>query len=237
MTSKIAFARIAAVGAFALWLGAPANAADLATKRYTKAPPPAPMVAPLYNWTGFYAGANFGGAFSSESVSAAAVGSFSTDPSGVLGGVQFGYNSQFAPNYLIGIEGELAWTSAQGSTNIGAATFTSTHNWYDTVTPRLGYVMNNWLFYVKGGAAWMNADYFASTLGTTNSTRAGWTIGVGAEYMIAPSWSAKLEYDYLDFGNDTIGIGPTAFGANTQVHEVKVGLNYHFVPGTLLGQF
>ena len=68
--------------------------------------------------------------------------------------------------------------------------------------------------------------------------RSGWTIGAGAEYRFTPAWSAKLEYDFLDFGTNNYGFavgGPTAI--NTQVHEIKVGVNYHFMPGTLFGRF
>ena len=39
------------VGLLALGMAAPATAADLAARPYTKAPPP--MVAPIYDWTGF----------------------------------------------------------------------------------------------------------------------------------------------------------------------------------------
>jgi opacity protein-like surface antigen len=248
MNGKLAIAKIALVGAVASALCAPAGAADL-SRRYTKEPPlPLPVMQPLYNWTGFYVGANFGGAFSTESVSN--IGSINTDPSGVLGGVQLGYNYQFAPNLLLGIEGELDWTSASGSTNFGnvatAGSLTSNHNWYDTLDGRLGYVMGPWLFYVKGGFAWMNADYTLTTAGaivgggSSNITRTGWNVGAGAEYMIAPQWTAKAEYTYLDFGTDTVGFPVAAFGGanvNTQVHEFKVGLNYHWLPGTLFGRF
>ena len=47
-----------AVGLVALGIAAPASAADLAARPYTKAPPP--MIAPIYDWTGFYIGANGG---------------------------------------------------------------------------------------------------------------------------------------------------------------------------------
>ena len=46
------------VGLLALGMAAPATAADLAPRPYTKAPPP--MVAPIYDWTGFYIGGNGG---------------------------------------------------------------------------------------------------------------------------------------------------------------------------------
>ncbi len=236
MNDKSAILTLASITAAVFVFGVQAGAADLAARPYTKAPP---MVEPVSNWTGLYVGAHFGGAFSGESVDSA-VGGASIDPSGVLGGVQFGYNYQFSPNWLLGFEGELSWSSATGTANLGGATFTSDHNWYDTATGRLGYVQNNWMFFVKGGAAWINADYSVAATGlaaASNVTRDGWTIGAGAEYMIAPNWSAKIEYDYLDFGNSGVNLGPAGANFDTQVQEAKVGLNYYFMPGTLFSRF
>jgi opacity protein-like surface antigen len=244
MNGTLAIAKIAAASAVAAALCAPAGAADL--RPYAPGPyakEPMPLMQPLYNWTGFYVGANFGGAFSSESVTATGVSSFSTDPSGVLGGVQLGYNYQFSPNYLVGVEGELDWTSASGtSTPTAGALFTSNHNWYDTLDGKVGWVQGNWLFYAKLGFAWMNADYSLAALGmgsSINGTRVGFNVGAGAEFMIAPQWSAKLEYNFLDFGTDTYNFVAPIVGTsvNTQVHEIKVGLNYHLPPGMLFGRW
>jgi outer membrane autotransporter protein len=195
-----------------------AAAADL-----TKGAPP-PIV---YTWNGFYVGGHVGGATSSEDLSGVSV-----DPGGVLGGLQAGYNYQLSPNWLIGVEGELSWTSASGS-NLD---FQSNHHWYDTLDARLGYTMGSWLLYAKGGAAWMNADYLTPGA-STNVTRSGGDIGVGVEYMFAPQWSAKAEYTFLDFGNDNLGPPFGGVGVNTQVSEFKVGVNYHFTPGTLFGRW
>ncbi len=224
--------------------GASAQAADLPA-RYAKA-----QSAPLpYDWTGFYLGANLGGAFSDESA-ATPFGSFSPNPSGVLGGIQLGYNFLLAPNWLIGVEGEFDWTSSQANVivpnPVAAATIASDHNWYDTLEGRLGFVQGPWLYYFKGGAAWINADYSVTgnfngiaTGYSVNNTRSGWTIGGGIEYMLAPGWSAKLEYDYLDFGNQALGVGAlgSTIGINTTVQEVKIGVNYHWLPGALFGRF
>jgi outer membrane autotransporter protein len=246
MKGKLAIATIAVAGAVASALCAPAGAADLGARPYTKALPPPMVVPPLYNWTGFYVGANFGGTFSNESVTNG-FGSFSTDPSGVLGGVQVGYNYQLSPTLLVGIEGEMDWTSANGSTTVGAGvvtgSLTSNHNWYDTLDGRVGWVMGTWMFYVKGGVAWMNADYTAATAGaivsggSSNITRTGWNIGVGAEMQIAPQWTAKAEYTYLDFGSDAVALPVVGANVNTEVHEFKIGLNYHWMPGTLFGRW
>jgi len=225
-----------AAAAAAMTICAPADAADIyARPSFAKEPLPL-----LYNWTGFYVGAHFGGSFGEETESLAG-GTFSTNPSGVMGGVQLGYNNQFAPNWLWGIEGELSWTSATGSVGFtaggAAVALNSNHNWYDTLAGRFGYTQNNWLFYGKLGPAWMNADYaVAAGAGATsfNATRAGWTIGAGAEYSFNPAWSAKIEYAFLDFGTSNYAYaiaGGVPVGIDTQVHEVKVGLNYHFIPG------
>jgi opacity protein-like surface antigen/outer membrane receptor protein involved in Fe transport len=211
----------------------PAYAADFPTK--------AVALPRAYNWAGPYVGANFGGVFNREDVTTP-IGISATDPSGVLGGFQLGYNYQFAP-WLLGIEAEFGWTSAQGKTNFidpaGTASLsvTSDHNWYDTLSGRVGYVTGPLMLYAKGGAAWMNADYRLEVNsgidGATvaNTTRTGWNAGAGLEYMLGSRWSAKLEYDYLDFGSNTLGfVNPFGNSATvkTAVNEVKAGVNYHF---------
>jgi outer membrane autotransporter protein len=225
MKGKLAAANVAAVSALALC--ASAYAADL-----RRAPPP--LMQPILTWNGFYVGGHVGGVSTREDATDGFVTAL-PDPSGVLGGLQAGYNFQLAPNWLIGIEGELSWTSASG-TDAAFPGFHSQHNWYDTFDGRLGYVMGDWLFYAKGGVAWMNADYSLPGL-SVNTTRTGWNIGTGAEFMIAPQWSAKGEYNFLDFGTDNLGSPLAGIAVKTEVHEFKLGVNYHWVPGTLFGRW
>jgi opacity protein-like surface antigen len=246
MSGKWAPVAIAAAMAMAFILCSPGQAADLRQLQ-------APVMPPTdYNWTGFYAGANLGGAFDTEDVTVGTGELLSTDPSGVIGGLQFGYNYLFSPNWLLGIEGELEWTSAQGTGNfttavaLGAGQVVSDHNWYDTVAGRLGYTLGPWLFYAKGGGAWMNADYhmvaqgFNTGMSAINTTRTGVTIGGGAEYMLSPRWSAKVEYAYFDFGTRSYNFTVPVFGpstVHTRVNEVKFGMNYHWLPGMIMGGF
>ena len=62
-----------------------------------------------------------------------------------------------------------------------------------------------------------------------NDTRIGWTAGAGVEYAFAPAWSAKLEYNYMDFGNDAVSFAPgTLTNIDQQIHAVKFGVNYKF---------
>jgi opacity protein-like surface antigen len=217
--------------------GAPETTQGVLPGLYTKE-----RAATVHSWTGPYLGANFGGAFSAGEQLLTPIGWGATNPSGVLGGVQFGYNYLVAPTWLVGIEAELDWTSAQGKSNFvdpagtASLSITSDHNWYDTLTGRIGYVSGPLMLYAKGGAAWMNADYRMDVnsgldrSSLTSTTRPGWTVGVGFEYMLGSHWSAKLEYDHLDFGSKTLSL-VNPFGnrvrVETSVNQVKAGVNYH----------
>jgi opacity protein-like surface antigen len=199
-----------------------------------------PRMPPLPQWTGVYLGGNLGGAFSEEKA-VTPLGPWSPNSSGVFGGGQVGYNFMVAPSWLIGIEGELNSTSAQGTVVIpnmvAAATITSNHRWYGTLDGRLGFSQGPWLVYAKGGAAWIDVDYRMSgsfngvtTMASATNTATGWTLGTGVEYMWAPGWSAKAEYDLLDFGTQNVAFGAlgTSLAVTTQVHEFKVGVNWHW---------
>jgi outer membrane immunogenic protein len=201
-----------------------ASAADLPRREpIQKAPPP---VARIYDWTGFYFGGHLGGAWSSEdAVWTATAFSTGTDPSGFLGGFQVGANWQNG-NWVFGVEADWSWTNTDGSGTLGTASFTADHNWYATAAARVGYAWDNWLWYVKGGGAWLDADYsFGGT--RVGDTRSGWLVGTGLEWGLGPNWSGKLEYNYMDFGSDTFGF-PAAVNVDTQVHAIKAGLNYRF---------
>jgi len=70
------------------------------------------------------------------------------------------------------------------------------------------------------------------TVGTSlsqSTTRAGWTLGAGLEKKFTPNWSAKLEYLYLDFGENTF-FSSTGSDLNVKLrdHIVRAGLNYRF---------
>jgi outer membrane immunogenic protein len=202
-----------------------ASAADLRRPVY-KAPPPAVVAA--YNWSGFYLGGHVGGAWSSEEARDLATGlTGATDPDGFIGGLQAGYNWQ-ADRWVFGIEGDWSWSGADGSTPLVGVPFTSNDSWYATLTGRVGYAWDNWLWYVKGGAAWADKEYTYAGFGTFSDTRVGWTIGTGVEWALGPQWSAKLEYNYLDFGKDTYTFGAFPIDVDSQVHLVKAGINYRF---------
>jgi outer membrane immunogenic protein len=217
-------------------LGAPALAADLAARPYTKAPP---MVAPIYNWTGFYIGGHIGGAFGNDNnFNGLVVGSNNNDAR-FLGGVQVGADYQFAPSWVLGVEGQYSWL---GSNNNGAVfpngyVYTNDQRGIGSITGRIGYTWGPALLYVKGGYAYSdNRETLVlggvpQAFAFDHSHKDGYTVGAGLEYMFAQNWSAKAEYQYYDFGKSAF-VTPAAltpFGSfRNDEHTVKVGLNYRF---------
>jgi outer membrane immunogenic protein len=226
------------VALVALGATVPALAADLAARpAYTKAPA---YMAPIYNWTGFYIGGHIGGGFAGDNGFTGTTGN--SNNGSFLGGLQAGADYQFAPNWVAGVEGQYSWLSNNSNnvafTGAGAGfAYNNNQRALGSFTGRLGYTWGPGLLYVKGGYAY--SDYSQSlTFGgaptpfTTNSSHHdGYTVGAGAEYMFAPSWSAKLEYMYYNFGKTSfVTPAPLPLFGSTRndEHTVKAGVNYHF---------
>ena len=146
----------------ALGAAAPAVAADLAARPYTKAPA---MIAAVYDWSGFYIGANGGWGSSRNSWDflpvAGAFGEGCHDASGGTVGGQVGYRWQ-AGTWVFGVEAQGNWADFKGS-NISLFDPTvrneSRIDAFGLFTGQVGYAANNVLFYVKGGAAVTSNDY------------------------------------------------------------------------------
>jgi outer membrane immunogenic protein len=222
----------------ALGATAPAFAADLGARApYSYKAPPA-YVAPLYNWTGFYIGGHLGGAFS-ESNNFGGLALSNSDNGRFLGGVQAGADYQFAPNWVVGVEGQYSWltSSNNGAVFPNAYVYTDNQRGLGSVTGRVGYTWGPGLAYVKGGYAYSDnsenlvLNGLPATFALTGNHSNGWTVGAGVEYMLAQNWSAKVEYQYYDFGDSQFAT-PTAlapFGSfHNDEHTLKAGLNYRF---------
>ncbi|MGJ4928409.1 outer membrane protein [Bradyrhizobium sp. HKCCYLS2038] len=242
---------LGAVSLMVLGALAPANAADLAARPYTKAPMAAP--APIMTWTGFYLGLQGGGGWgrSDETFflapnTATFAGTQRYDFNGGFVGGVFGYNWQ-VDNVVFGIEGDYHWADINGRSSVistgagfGDTYFTRLRGFGD-IKGRLGWAAGPALFFVSGGASAGDFQhrYDPGTApppagAAQNDWRWGWTVGAGAEYMFAPNWSAKVEYNYIDFGRSTIQYtnAPVVFANrsewNDTIHTVKAGISYHF---------
>jgi outer membrane immunogenic protein len=221
------------LGAAALFaFAAPAVAADLPARTYTKAPVYTPPQA-IYNWTGFYLGGHLGGDFEGNN-------SLVGDRSRFLYGVEGGFDFQFAPNWVVGAEAQYSGLSGKNQSLLFPAgtLITTTHDQLGSVTGRIGYTWGPALVYAKGGYAFrdnpniaVSAGGMPTTFTATGNSLDGWTAGAGLEYMFAPNWSAKAEYQYYNFGSTTFTGGtPEIIGSRFRddEHTVKLGINYRF---------
>jgi len=187
---------------------------------------------------------------------------------GLLGGVQAGFNLQSGA-FVYGVEGDLSWSSMKEDSLSKLGNFRRLDCWYDvykeidlkahtevnwvaTLSGRVGYAIDRVLIYAKGGVAFADQDYnWIVTKGSHDlatakfsDARTGWIVGGGAEWALGHNWSAKLEYNYMDFGTETLNVA-TSVCLNGQcskkdvrvdidehMHVVKLGINYRFgMPG------
>jgi outer membrane immunogenic protein len=241
-----------------------AIAADLPTR---KEPLPAPP--PSFTWTGLYGGINVGYGFGAggndhgslygtnttttgltalTTVTSGLSSSWnnSMSPSGVVGGGQIGYNYQYNPYIVVGVEADAQASDMNGSngyygsgTGLTYVTTAKNIDWFGTARGRLGLTMpgySNFLVYGTGGFAYGQVDnnvgvsYLMANGGASGTssfyqTKTGWTAGGGVEWspQSFPTWSAKVEYLYTNLGSTNQNIystysnpAGTFFGANHQ---------------------
>ncbi|MDX8497381.1 porin family protein [Mesorhizobium sp. VK4C] len=177
---------------------------------------------------------------------------------GVIGGGQAGYNWQLPSGWVVGIEADLQASGISGSKSEARfpeffdTTSTSVEkkiDWFGTLRGRAGYLVDpQWLVYATGGLAfgetslsYSEVDVTASCIPdaticgdhTASGTHAGWAVGAGVETMLAPNWSVKAEYLYVDLGKRSFKAAtntPIDFNVSAKYHEqtARIGLNYHF---------
>jgi outer membrane immunogenic protein len=229
------------------------------------APPPPPVAAPdccapVALWTGVYVGGHGGGAWGDPTwtfptittFNSAPGQSFSISADGAIAGGQVGVNYQFHPHLLIGAEASYAGSRFSNVFTGAIPGFpgdrlgVKAHDLL-TVTGRLGFVHDQYLFYAKGG--WANSsvqvgaesETGAATGTTAYSTRRenGWTIGGGIESRIISNIIFGLEYNYVSLPNDrfTAVTGGTLPGApftadidGLHMHAVVARLGILFGP-------
>jgi outer membrane immunogenic protein len=206
------------------------SAAALAGDMAVKAPRPSPV--PVDSWTGFYVGANIGGGWGSQGVGytpndpeslflfqfGGAPPPVSFTSSGVLGGIQAGYNRQVNSRWLVGIEADLdgSGISGSGSTSgIFAPYYTAPFNapvqnridWFSTVRARVGYLpTNNLLAYATAGFALGRVTQSGSWNTNTGFGFGGGVYTVncfgnpvcfaGSSSEIATGWTAGVGLEY-----------------------------------------
>lgn len=254
-------------------LASPTLAADLPRKAAPIVVPP-----PVFSWSGLYGGINIGYGFDSDNdiqttgqaainvtnvAGGARPGQVKLDSDGVIAGGQFGYNWQIMPNWLIGIEADIAGTDINDTRNVvtvplnGIGTlnnvFNNELNYFGTVRGRFGYVVDRTMLFATGGFAYggvtNTVSFFGPAgqlqfVGSSRDTETGYAVGGGIEHFFSDSFSVKAEYLYYDLGSTTVNVAvvPGSGGGGTgynsrfenEGHIVRFGLNYKFT-GPLFG--
>jgi outer membrane immunogenic protein len=217
-------------------------------------PPPAYPARKFYDWTGFYAGINGGGAFGKIDWNAVATlptgatipaGKGSASNSGGSVGITAGYNLQTGDPFVVGMEADIDWVGLTGTTQGTGVPEACPSGcdvkapWLATARLRFGYAFwDTVLPYVTGGLAVadLNANAVGKPNGVAATTNLGWTAGAGVEFVIAGPWRAKVEYLYVDLngfscngecgGSPVLPGGPVSFNVHENV--IRAGLNYRF---------
>jgi outer membrane immunogenic protein len=222
-----------------------------------KAPAPPPVAA--YSWTGCYVGVEGGGSWgrirstsngTNNGVDNGTAGAFKvgSDISGGLVGGTLGCNYQ-VNRWVFGIEGDGSWSGERGSSFLVAPTFNPafredvSQSWIATIRGRVGFAVTpTVLLYGTAGGAFADLTIHefnptgaggALTGATETHQFSGWTAGGGIEWGFAPSWSAKLEYLYMDLGRQnffaTTATGCCTFQSTRLTDNIlRAGINYRF---------
>jgi outer membrane immunogenic protein len=233
--------RFLALAAVAVLQIAPSMAADFRPQIDSKTPGS--------GWSGFYAGLNFGYGVS-RAPSTTHLRSITWDYSlegdlslgGYVGGAQAGYNWQFAPRWLVGLEADVQRSGQRVSSSYSDYDFNpfSTElrlDYFGTIRGRLGWTPTSaTLTYLTGGFAWGGLEQGLSLprsalAGSSRTNKVGWTAGGGIETQLGGGWTARVEYLYLDLGGVASAVGAAVprlefDAASVRSQIARVGLNY-----------
>ena len=223
-----------------------------------------PVKAPAYvapvSWTGFYIGAGVGlrATDSTWTTTSTSYIGLTSDTSRPTSGDAFrfavhgGYNYQFAPQWVAGIEGDWGWANktvtvtgspAPGTFNFAADSIAVKTGYDASLRARAGYLLTPMtMLYATGGAAWQQLEaqrnvpvsFCCGPFSTSASTvRSGWTVGGGLEAMITRNWLVRAEYRYADFGTANLSDvnpagGITNYDVSLKTHLVNFGASYKF---------
>lgn len=208
-----------------------ATSSFAADMMYEKAPTIAAPAPVFYDWTGVYGGLHAGyfwGDIGND------FGSLDLD--GFMAGGQIGANWQF-DQFVFGVEADLSWVDGDETfTDPGVGTLSAELNWLGTIRGRAGIAIDRFLVYGTGGVAFGGVDMslvgvgpFAGIVADDDQTMVGWTVGAGVEAAMTENLSVKLEYLYVDLGDeDFFNIAAPVGSFDVDGHIVRAGLNYRF---------
>jgi outer membrane immunogenic protein len=220
-------------------------AADMPVKAPVRGP--APVVAAVHSWTGFYVGAHAGYGWGRTTIfdlddfclgsGTCPTPSVKYSFNGAIGGAQAGYNWQ-AGNWVYGLEVDISLSGMKDTFLFrppGPAVLSTEIDWFGTGRLRFGYAAGSALFYATGGFAFAHVE---NSMGVSccsarvSDVRWGWTAGGGAEFAFAPQWTVRAEYLFVDIQKSGIAsVAPPATGRfewENRFHVARAALNYRF---------
>ncbi len=233
------------VALVALGIAAPASAADLAARPYTKAPPP--MIAAIYDWSGFYIGLNGGGGSAhkcwdlDQQRAASRVGSGPkvaiTRPAArsVVRSVTAGRRATGCSVLKPGQLGRLHRLQHQPVLPGGHPTSTKVDA-FGLFTGQVGYAWNNALFYVKGGAAVVSDKYTTYAHCDRRAHRLAPAKPAGVARLAPVSNSASRRTGRLASNTTTCSWAPRASTPTTpgrRVHAQPISISQDVDIGTV----
>jgi outer membrane immunogenic protein len=245
--------RLLLSGALIGGLSASAQSADLPSRVPAAAPSSA---APVFSWTGFYAGGNMGAGWKRTAQffpgqNYLYLGSPTSDPdedagsnvsSAFIGGLQAGYDHQIG-SWVFGVQANVEATSMNGVNSwpsIPNENVSSKAKAFGSFTGRVGYAIQpSLLVYAKGGIGLSRVNYSDDDVTVPISLKAsathwGWTVGAGLEYALTSNWSTFIEYNHADYGSKNVTMTDAAqqnrwyYKYSNRIDTVMVGLNYRF---------
>lgn len=162
---------------------------------------------------------------------------------GLIGGLQGGYNQQVGDRWVLGTEADISFVSPSDETRRIPAPFNTSLDVVGTVRGRIGYAFGPFLPYATGGLAWartkvdINNDD-GSVLSKLDRWHAGWTAGGGVEVALGGAWTARAQYDYLNLSSSSYrldGLGLRDVSVHPRTQRFTFGLNYRLgdEPSTL----
>jgi outer membrane immunogenic protein len=198
-------------------IAAPALAADLGeveplpTPQYTQA-------APANDWTGFYLGVLGGYAWGTADTNT--VGDVSADGFDIGG--YAGANYQWG-QFVVGAETDILYPFRDGSS--GGLNVEQGLN--GSMRARAGIALDRFLVYGTGGLAATDLE-LSNAGGSDSDVLWGWTAGAGVEGMVTDNLTARIEYRYTDYGDETFTPGGVPTNSDFSDHAIRGGVGFKF---------
>jgi outer membrane immunogenic protein len=234
---------LAGVAAIAFASGA--QAADLGVAR---GPVASAIIAPVFGWTGFYAGLQAGYGWGRSNgvgcnFALTLCDNYSSNANGFVLGGHVGYNYQIN-QVVLGLEADLEYNFGRTTSTFflpnNGATYANRVGGgaQGSIRGRLGFAVDRALIYATGGVAFSGNNYTwaippGAPFSNFSRTSVGWTLGAGVEYAFTPNWTARVEYRYANFGRTRFAsaVANQDVTQKLDTHTVRLGVSYLFSTG------